>query len=310
MSGNRRLRRLGLGVSVSLLLDDGGVGAERHVVHEEAPVHGGVVHAAFDGIGEGMEALARISAVEAEVEGEMVAGPCRHADEREIVLHRDGRHQCLRAVPAGHPEAVGPVGHGLTSQHFEVEPVVEQDRLHAQGVGLADEAELLDLAAAGPRIAEQRRTSGPRCMVDVGDSDLAQVGVERRLRREDGEGEQRKRHDQHHQGGQILVAGPEQGHHQHHRAQEEGEEADGATRHAFGDDPPPADDAQSQTDETDDEEDAVAEEEDHQDDRQGHTRGERHDRPEAGASGPSPLLFPSLTFLRHPAPVASRSAAL
>ena len=88
-----RLRHLGF--PVALLLDDGGVDAQRDVVDEEAVVHRRIVDPALEGIAEGVHALARVPAVQPEVEGEVVPRARRHANEGEIVLHRDGGDQCL-----------------------------------------------------------------------------------------------------------------------------------------------------------------------------------------------------------------------
>ena len=94
-SGSSCLRRGRFGLSIALLLDDGGVDAQRDVVDEEPVVHRRIVDSALDRIAEGVHALARVAAVQPEVEGEVVPRPCGDAHEGKIVLHRDGGHQCL-----------------------------------------------------------------------------------------------------------------------------------------------------------------------------------------------------------------------
>ena len=73
------------------------------------------------------------------------------------VLDRDRRDERLRSVAAGHAEAVGAARDGVARELLEIEPVVEHHRLDAELAGEVDETELLDLAAAGPRVAEQDR---------------------------------------------------------------------------------------------------------------------------------------------------------
>ena len=79
--------------------------------------------------------LARVLAVDAQVEGEVVARARRDDDEREAVLDRDGRDERLGAVAAGHAQAVGAAGDGVAGQLLEVEPVVEHHGLDAQLLG-------------------------------------------------------------------------------------------------------------------------------------------------------------------------------
>ena len=72
--------------------------------------------------------------------------PGRDADERHPALDGDRRDERLRAVAAGHAEAVGAAGDGIAGELLEVEPVVEHHGLDAELVGQLDEPELLDLA--------------------------------------------------------------------------------------------------------------------------------------------------------------------
>ena len=121
--GEQRLGGLGLGVAVALLLDDRGVDAERHVVDEEPVADRRVVDAPLDGVAEGVEARARVVAVDAQVEGEVVAGAGRDAHERQVVLDGDRGDEGLGPVAAGHAEAVGAAGDGVAGELLEVEAV-------------------------------------------------------------------------------------------------------------------------------------------------------------------------------------------
>ncbi|CAM5397252.1 hypothetical protein STANM309S_00736 [Streptomyces tanashiensis] len=67
-----------------------------------------------------VEAAGRVGAVEAQVQGEVVAGAGRHHQERQVVLGGDLGHQRLRAVAAGHPEQIGALGHGLPGQPGDI----------------------------------------------------------------------------------------------------------------------------------------------------------------------------------------------
>ena len=156
--GQQRPGGLGLGLAVAVLLDDRGVGTQRDVVHEEAAVDGGIVDLALDGVGEGAQRAAGIVPIEAEIEGEVVPGPRRHADERYPGRGRHRGHEGLRTVTPGHAEAVGPAGHRVLGQASQVVAAVEQHGLHPQVLSQLDQAELLDLAAARPRVAQQHRT--------------------------------------------------------------------------------------------------------------------------------------------------------
>ena len=72
----------------------------------------------------------------------------------------------LRTVAPGHAQAAGAARDGVASQLGEIEPVVEQHGLDAHLPGDVEEAELGDLAAAGPRIAEQHRLARP-CVLPI-----------------------------------------------------------------------------------------------------------------------------------------------
>ncbi len=87
----------------------------------------------------------------------MVPRAGRDADERDTALDGDRRHERLRSVAARHAEAVRAPGDGIAGELLEIESVVEHHRLDAELVGQFDETELVDLAAAGPRVADQHR---------------------------------------------------------------------------------------------------------------------------------------------------------
>ena len=171
--------RLALGVTVAVLLDDGGVDAQRDVVHEEAVAHRAVVDEALDAVAKGDHALARVFLVEAQVLGEMVARAGRDADERDVVLVADRGDEGLRPVAAGHAQAVGAAGDGVAGQNGEVEAVVEKDRLDAHLGGDLRQAELRHLAAARPRVAQEHRLARGNVAHCAQPVEFAQVGCER-----------------------------------------------------------------------------------------------------------------------------------
>ncbi len=123
--GEHPPRRLGLRVPVPMILHDDGVDAERDVVQEVAVVHRCEVDTAFDGITERADALAWVPSVQPEIEGKVVPGPRRHADEGQTVLDGDRRHQCLRTVAARHPETVRSSRDCSARQVGQLDAVVE-----------------------------------------------------------------------------------------------------------------------------------------------------------------------------------------
>ena len=64
------------------------------------------VDPALPAIGERIEHADRVVAVDADVAREVVPGPERHDDERQIPLDRDGRNGRERAVASCHAEGV------------------------------------------------------------------------------------------------------------------------------------------------------------------------------------------------------------
>ena len=145
-----------------VLLHERHVDAERHVVDEEPAVDRGVVDPPFDRVPKGVNARARVVAVETEILGEVVSRARRDADERDIALNGDRCHQGLRTVSTRHPQAVRPPGDGVPGELLQVESMVQHHGLHAELIGEFDEAELIDLAAARPRVADEHRMTGSR----------------------------------------------------------------------------------------------------------------------------------------------------
>ena len=86
-------------------VDEPRVEAERDVVQEEPVADPRHVDPSLFPV-EGRERADRIAAVEAEVPGEVVAGPERDADERNVLLDRHLGDRRERAVPARHPQHV------------------------------------------------------------------------------------------------------------------------------------------------------------------------------------------------------------
>jgi hypothetical protein len=116
--GQHRRGRLAFGVAVLRRLDDLGVDAERHVVDEHPAAHLTEVDAPLDHLVEGVERANDIVAVEADVEGEVVAGAGWDADQRHVGRRGHRGDQRLRPVTAGHrARAIGERGRLLTACH-------------------------------------------------------------------------------------------------------------------------------------------------------------------------------------------------
>ena len=82
------------------------VEAERDVVQEEPVADAADVDPSLLAV-EGREDSDRIVAVEPDVPGEVIAGPERDADERNVLLDRHLGHRSQRAVSACHSEGLG-----------------------------------------------------------------------------------------------------------------------------------------------------------------------------------------------------------
>ena len=158
--GQHRGGRLALGVAVLGRLDDLGVDAEGHVVDEDPPVHLGQVDAPLDRGVEGVERAEDVVAVEPEVEGEVVAGAGRDADQRDVGGHRHAGHQRLRPVPARHADHVGPPVDRALGELEQVVPGLEDHRLDAASAALLGQREALRLAATGPQVHDEDAARG------------------------------------------------------------------------------------------------------------------------------------------------------
>jgi hypothetical protein len=69
----------------------------------------------------------------------------------------DAGDQGLGAVPAGHPDDVGPAGNGLLGQLAQVVARGQDHRVDPAPPGLLDQVEALDLAAARLGVHQQDR---------------------------------------------------------------------------------------------------------------------------------------------------------
>jgi hypothetical protein len=149
-----------LRVAVLVRLDDRGIDPQRHVVDEEAVVDRSEVDPSLHRVAIGIHRGPGVVAVEAEIEGEVVAGARRDAHEREAVLDSNRGHQRLRAVATGHAEAIGSAGDGIASELLEVEPPGQHHRLDAKLGREVEETEPLDLASPRPGITQQHGPQG------------------------------------------------------------------------------------------------------------------------------------------------------
>lgn len=105
----------------------------------------------------------------------MIARARRDADEREVVLDRDGGHQGLRTVASGHAEAVCPPSDGVVGELGEVDTAVQEHSLDTEVLGHLREPELLHLAATGPGVAEQDGLARTNVHGDLATVQLVQV---------------------------------------------------------------------------------------------------------------------------------------
>ena len=104
--GARRVEQCAqLGSPVAGVLDGIAVDAEGSVVDEDTLVDGGQVDPRLDPLGEGVQCPHDVVAAHPEVEREMVPRTGGDADERQLVLGGDRRHDRLRTVAARHARA-------------------------------------------------------------------------------------------------------------------------------------------------------------------------------------------------------------
>jgi hypothetical protein len=134
--------------------------APREALLTNAVPEEGQVDAALHRVVVGVERGRDVGAVQPEVEGEVVAGTGRHADERDVMPPGDVRDQSLRAVAAGHPDHVRASGDGLLGERSQVVPALQHHRRHTPASCLLLQAEPLDLPAARPRVHDQDALPG------------------------------------------------------------------------------------------------------------------------------------------------------
>jgi hypothetical protein len=111
-----------LAVPVGGGLDDLGVQPGGGVVDEHPLADQAEVDAPLHRRPEGVKGAGHVPAVEAEVHGQVVAGAGGHAHEPDAAGRGHPGDQRLRAVPPGHPDHVGPAGHGPLGQLAQVVP--------------------------------------------------------------------------------------------------------------------------------------------------------------------------------------------
>ncbi len=157
----RRLRLVG---SVFGALYDFRVGAEGGVVDEWAVVHAAQVDVEFHPVGQGVQAVRRVVAIETKIEGEVIAGPGRNHQQRHAMLGGDAGNLGLRAVTAGHAEHVGSRGDGIAGQCGDVDVFrpVQQRNLRAECFRLRDQPESSDLSIARTRVHDHERLANRR----------------------------------------------------------------------------------------------------------------------------------------------------
>jgi hypothetical protein len=130
-------------------MDRVGIESQRDVVDEYAAVDLRNVDPALAPVGEGVEGADEVFAVDAEVEGEVVAGARRHAGVGQIELGGGRGDNRLRAIAAGHREPVGAAVDRVAHERLEVAAATELDRLDPAGAGFGRQREAPGLAAAG-----------------------------------------------------------------------------------------------------------------------------------------------------------------
>ncbi len=125
-------------------MDEPRVEAERDVVQKELVSDAAHVDPSLFPV-EGRERADRVAVVEAEVPREVVAGPERDADERNVLLDRHLGNRRERAVPARDPQHVSVCASRDLRQVVSLREEVNVDTSLACGV-----PELLWAGRAGP----------------------------------------------------------------------------------------------------------------------------------------------------------------
>ena len=153
-------QRSALRVAIAGLLHGVAVDAKRHVVEEDAAVHLADVDPPLDPGGERVEGPDDVVPVQAEVEGEVVARPCGHADEGKPVLERHRSDDRERAVAAGDAERAGSTLDRRAGKLGEVVARAEHDRVDSALARSFRQGGASGLAAAGFRVDEEHSRSG------------------------------------------------------------------------------------------------------------------------------------------------------
>ena len=96
-----------------------------------------------------IQGAANVVAVDAKVQCKVVARASGDDDEGDTVLARDRGDECLRAIPASHPEQVGTARDGVLGQLAQVVTWVQDDGLDAALPTQVDQPEPLSLAPTG-----------------------------------------------------------------------------------------------------------------------------------------------------------------
>ena len=234
--------------------------------------------------------------VDPEVLREVVPRPGRHADEGHPALDGDRRHQRLGPVATGHAEAVGAPGDSIAGELFEIEAVVEHHGFDTELVRQLDDAELLDLPASRPGVADQHGAARAGHGMRPGRIEGMQIPDEGHPCRPGHDGCE-DNHQSDSKNGLIAVRRTD------HRGDDRAQshdccgESHPATRGPFGDKPPRPGDAHGKTGDHHDERDEVLDRE--QDERDGEQQRAtdrqpsqrsvpaRHGRVRVGADGGS-----------------------
>ena len=155
-------QRADLGVAVALALHRLGVQTHRDVVDEDAPVDLAEVDEMLPAVDERIQGAHHVVAVDAEVQGEMVARTRRDAGVRQPVPGGGVGDDGLRAVPTRRGQPVGPRGDGIGDELLEVVAAAQLDGPDTAPGCLLGQPHLGRLPTTGPRVDEQHRALGRR----------------------------------------------------------------------------------------------------------------------------------------------------
>ena len=147
-AGKHLPSRHGFVLPVSRGPNDHRVDAEGHVVDEHPIGDQPEIDPYLLRIAEGVESTYGVARIETEVLGEVVAGPNRHAHERQIVRQGDLGHQGLRPVATRHAKDVRSALHSSLGTTLEIVAGAEDDILDPSSVGLVGQGNPLGGPAA------------------------------------------------------------------------------------------------------------------------------------------------------------------